>query len=256
MAEDLTQPCQASCEQPGHMHLRDADGRRDLLLGLVVVEAQEEDAAFALRELPQRLEELHSFGDGLEFGVAMAQQLAERGQGPIRSLRSRVEGPRLQHLLGTDRLDHRILGQTASVRDLRGGESASTVPLFELPPHSPDLLPVLLHRSRQPNESRPVPQVTLQLSRDRRHRVGQEGVALIRVVAVDGLDQAHTGDLEEVVLLRSADAAVLACDPARQGDQRADGLLTGGLALPGSGVPADTGHELVDLRGRERADGW
>nr|WP_324785924.1 hypothetical protein [Streptomyces sp. H51] len=218
-------------------------------------EAQHQDAALPLRELPQRIREFHSFGDGLDPGVPVAEHLAERGQSALASLQRRVERAGPCHVLGADGLGHGVLGQIAGPGDLPERGRATAPRLFELPPHAPHLLPGLLHGPGQSHEAGPVPEVALQLSGDRRHRVRQKGVSVAGVVAVDGLDQAHAGHLEEVVLLLDAGVPVLGCDPAGHGDQGADGSLPGRVPLAPRRVPADPPDDLVDPRGRERAVG-
>lgn len=172
------------------MHLRDAHGCGDLLLGLVVEEAQDEDAALALRELPHRLDEFHAIGGGFDSRIRVAQHVRERGQEPLRSLHRSVEGPGPYSALGTDGLRRRGFGQVARPGDFQQRGRAPSVGLLEFLLRPSHLSPGLLHGSRQPYECRPVPQVPLQLSGNRRHRIGQKGVAMIRVVAVDSLDQA------------------------------------------------------------------
>nr|WP_257585141.1 MULTISPECIES: hypothetical protein [unclassified Streptomyces] len=255
MPEHVAQPGQAPGEQPGHMHLRDAHLGRDLLLCPVVEEAQHQDASLPLREPPQRLDESHSLGDGLDPGVPVAEHLAVRGQLPLRPLRRRVERAGPRRVLGADGLGRPVLGQTAGRGDLPERGRAATPRLFQLPPCAPHPLPRLLHGPGQSHESGPVPEVAFQLPGDRRHRVRQEGVSVVGVVAVDGLDQTLAGHLEEVVLLLEAGVAVLGGDPVGDGDQGADGPLPGRVPLAPRRAPADPPDDLVDPRGRERAVG-
>ncbi|WNM32589.1 hypothetical protein RKE30_20295 [Streptomyces sp. Li-HN-5-11] len=81
------------------MHLRDAHGSGDLLLGLVVEEAEDEDTALALRELPHRLDEFQAVGGGFDRRIAATHQVRERGQAPFRSVHGSVEGPGLYSAL-------------------------------------------------------------------------------------------------------------------------------------------------------------
>jgi hypothetical protein len=254
--QQFPQLCQAAGEQPGHVHLRDPHGGGDLLLGLVVEEAQNEDAALALRELPQCLDQLHALGGAFDPRVPLTHDVRERGQGPLPSFNGSIEVSELYSALGTNGLRHRGFGQAAGLCDLRRCGRAPSAGLFEFSLRPSHPLPGLLHGARQPHESRPVPQVALQLSGDRRHRIGQESVAVIGVETVDGLDQTQTGHLEEVVLLFLAEAPVLGGDPAGHREQRVDGLLTSALPLSCCRLPPDTAHELIDLRGRERPVGF
>ena len=57
----------------------------------------------------------------------------------------------------------------------------------------------LLEVARRPHVPRGVAEVAADLAEDRRHRVAREREPAVRVPAVDGLDEAHRGDLHEVV---------------------------------------------------------
>src|SRR4051794_17690131 len=73
-----------------------------------------------------------------------------------------------------------------------------------------------------------VPEVAAQLSEDRRHGEGREGQLPGEVEAVDGLDEPHRGDLDEV-LERLARARVPGGEGARERDETLDDLVARAL---------------------------
>jgi hypothetical protein len=102
-----------------------------------------------------------------------------------------------------------------------------------------------------------VSQVALDLADHAGHRVGDERVAVVGVVAVDGRDQADPGRLAQVLLAGPAAAPVALGQPVGQAEVGHDDLPAD-LGVAGPGVLEEPGLDAVDgelVAGEDVTDG-
>ena len=116
-----------------------------------------------------------------------------------------------------------------------------------------DLGHPVVQAARHAHRPDAVAEVALQLAEDRRRGEGRERRAALGVEAVDRVDQAEAGDLDQVVG-RLAGAAVAHCQPLREGQVAAHQLLAD-LRIAGAGEarPELLSRELNRLAGRRAA---
>ena len=179
----------------------------DLGLQEVLPEAQAQDLVRALVEDPGHPLEHDARFDAVELGVGGADQVTGAGRVALLLAHGGVERADRPALAGLERLDDLLLRAVdvlGEVGDGRGPAELGPQLLARLLDHQAQLLEV----ARRPHVPRGVAEVAADLAEDRRHRVAREREPAVRVPAVHGLDEAHRGDLNEVVeRLRSAAVA-------------------------------------------------
>lgn len=217
--QGLAQAVVALPEDAGDLHLGDADGVRDLLLGLFLVEPQTEDPLVAGWQEPYHGGQGRVVDDAVESGVLGADEGGERGA--VLLVHRCVQGPRAALVHRPQRGAHPLVVEARVPRDLLAGRRPAAVPLLQFLDASEDLAARLVQRARQPHGGCAVAQVPPQLPGDLGQRVRQERVAQRGVVAVDGLDQTEDGDLGEIVGILSA-APVAARHAAGERQQQPD----------------------------------
>ena len=180
----------------------------------------------------QQLVELGPVLDPLELGVVVTEARGELATLVVRRHRP-VERDEAVQRPGFHRLEHGLFGHPGPLRDL-GRRRRPPVLLAECR-HDPAELEVqLLHAARHADGPATIAEVPLQLAEDRRGGERRELQAPIRVEALDGLEQADQGDLDEVVALLAAigEAARRGSAPAGRAPRRArpagDGRPCGG----------------------------
>jgi len=220
----LAQVAEGAREQPGHVHLGDAQLFPDLSLGHVAVEAHHQQPLFPYGEIaPVRPDGLNVEGV-LEMGVVLAEDV---GQVPrLRPGRSgSVQRGRLERQVGTLRVaqlvvaDAEVLGQFVVLG--RPGEL-----LRQLGAGPAQLQPQFLGGPLDVHVPPLVTEVPLDLAGDARLRIRREVAAEGRVEIVDGLEQADVTDLHQLLGRLGAVPVALGAGP----DQRlvpADKRLAG-----------------------------
>ena len=186
------------------VHLRDADALADLGLGEVLREAQPQDLALALgQHAHQALDGRGVLGDA-EARVLDADRVARAVRRPRRRRRA---GGRARPR-GRRRRPRAPRAPAPRSRPMRSAISAS---VGARPSSRGSSLATRSTRTRQllqvaRDADRPalVAEVALELAEDRRHGEGRERGLARRVEAVDRLEQAERGDLDEVVELLAA----------------------------------------------------
>src|SRR4051794_22838571 len=190
LLEDLAQ-------QPRDVHLREPDALADLALGQVLLHAQPEDLPLAMAErLHERLDGRPVIGAGVA-GVLAAHEVAELGRllavaDGGRERRGGVGDDRLaglQHLL---ELETRVIGEL-----LDRGRAAERV--RQLRGRALDEQRVLLEGARRADGPAAVTEMPAQLPEHRGQRIAGERRAIVRIEAVDRLEQPEAGDLDKVV---------------------------------------------------------
>lgn len=239
------QPQQAGPEQPGDLHLGDADPLGDLLLGQLLVEAQTQDLPVAAGQGGQHGPQCDEVDGELQPRVLRADAVT-KGHRVRPGERGCVEGERAPVLLGDQRgLDLRLRQPGARGQRRHGGDGAGRL-LLQFGARRAHPAARLLHRARQPHQRAVVAGVAAELAAYGRHRVAEEGVPAPAVVAVHGLDQPQVGHLHQIGLV--AVAAEARAQAAGQRHQRGDDALAQpGARRPGDGG-AQFGHQRVDLR--------
>ncbi|AMW14576.1 hypothetical protein A4E84_36940 [Streptomyces qaidamensis] len=94
---------------------------------------------------------------------------------------------------------HPVRFQPGVLGDLLRGGRAAAEPLLEFFDRLEDRPARLLKGTGEAHGSGAVTQMPPDLTRQLGKRVREEGVPQIRVIAVDGFDQADGGDLDEIV---------------------------------------------------------
>ena len=245
--ERLAQPAEAAPQDPRDLHLGDADGLRDLPLGLLPVEAQMEDPAVTLRQPPHQGRQGHGVDDQAERRVLGAERA---GRGVPAAACGRVEGPRAAFVHRAQRGQHTVRPEPGVLGDLLGGGRVAVEPLLELLDGPEDLSGGLLQRAGQPHGGRTVTKVPPDFTGDLGKRVGQEGVAPPGVVAVDGLDQPQGRHLDEIVPLLAV-APEAARDAVGHRQQPADDVVPEGGPPRSRGLLGELAQQRVEvLRGR------
>ncbi len=89
-----------------------------------------------------------------------------------------------------------------------------------------------LHAPGHPHRPAGVAEVPANLPHDRGHRVGHEVEAAVRIETVDGLDQAESGDLQQI-LVRLAAPTESAGDVIGEGKATCDDFVAQRGRLPG-----------------------
>jgi hypothetical protein len=237
----------SSGEQPGDLHLGDADGPGDLSLGHSVEEPQLEDVPVPVAQAPYERAEDHPCLRRLHRGLVRADQVPQGGvpvaDGPVE--RGGGEASLAVHGLAhvVDLLAE-VIGQLACCR-------RTTEPEGELGLGCEHALLQLLDAARWPDHPAVVPEVPADLAADGRDAEGEERVAGMRIEAESRLGQRQVGDLFEV-LHRDAAGAVARGDRPRHGHVRGDqvGTQQGALVLVGA-----RGEQLHALLGARRTSG-
>ncbi|CAL9622435.1 hypothetical protein SUDANB132_05902 [Streptomyces sp. enrichment culture] len=248
LLQPLPQPVEAAPQDARHLHLRDAHGTRDLRLAALPVEPQVEHPAVALRQPPHQGGQGHRVDDPAERGVLRSGRPGSRLPPAVPG--RLVEGTRPALVHRPQRRQHPLPVQPGVLGDLLRGGGAAAEPLFQLLDGLEDASARLLQRPRQPDHRRTVAQVPAQLTGDLGQRVRQEGVAPRGVVAVDGLDQSHGGDLREIVELLAV-VPEPAGDAPRHGQQQPDEVVPQGGPARSRGLRGELAQQRVELlRGR------
>src|SRR5438270_285832 len=155
---------QAAGQQPGHVHLADAEAPGDLRLGEPLEEAQVEDGLFPPRELGDEGGERDPVLDALEGGVVLPQ-LAGQGLGVLLAAAGGVEGGEPVGPPGLHGLEHLLLRGAGPLGHLCDGGRAPQV----LGEHAHDLAETqvqLLDAAGHPDRPPLVPEVALELAHD------------------------------------------------------------------------------------------
>ena len=218
------------------MHLRVADPLGDLRLGHVLDEAQAQDHSLALLEVGQRRVEGDPSLDQLEALVLFADPFRGRCLVGVLGAGRPVERERPAVVVGLHHLEHVGLLQPEALGDL--ADRGRALQFFgQLGDRFVDFGHAVVEPAGHPHGPDPVAEVALQLAEDRRRGEGGEGDAALGVEAVDGVEQAQVGDLEQVVE-GLAGAAVAQRQALGEGHVAADQLFAhGGLAVTGEALP-------------------
>src|SRR5580693_5115049 len=184
-------------EQPGDVHLRDAELGGDLRLGHVAEEAQHQDPLLPRRQaLEQRLERLpvlHTLQ-----GLVEHSQRFSHCRGVLVTRVRRVERDRGVRVGGLQALEHLFLAHLQVSRELgHGGRPAE--PLGEIADGLGQRQLEFLQPPRDPDSPPLVAEMPLYLSDNGRRRICRELDAAAEVEPVDGLDQPDRGHLGQVV---------------------------------------------------------
>src|ERR671915_1675737 len=209
----LAQPRDGLADEARDMHLGDADPRPDLGLREVLREAQAQHLALAVAEGGhQALDGSRVLGDA-EAGILGAHRLGHAVAVLVVVARA-VEGDGAIRPRGLARLQH-LLRRGADVAPDLGRRRSAPELARQLLGDALDADRHLLEVAGHANRPAAVAEVALELAEDRRHRERGERRGAVRLEAVDGLEQAERGDLDEVVE-RLAAALVAAREVARQ----------------------------------------
>ncbi len=204
----------------GATGVRRASGRRptcvgDLRLREVLLEPQAEYQPLARRQCLQRAAQRLPYLDELIPVLVVRQRLGERPALLLAAPGSwRVERDGLVRGRGLHGLQH-VLHRRAHGRGDVPRRGRAAEPCRQRAERLAHLQYELLGRPRHVDRPALVPEVALDLAEHRGHRVAGEAVAAVRVVAVDRLDQADAGNLDEV-LERLAGVAVAGRELARE----------------------------------------
>jgi hypothetical protein len=207
-----------------HLHLADAEHLADLALGHVQLEVHAQHAPVAFGDHPhQALEHDALLGD-LERVVVDAEAVLESSAVVVVAAELRLHRDAVARVVGVERLEDELLGLVELVRDLRDGRR--TLVLGERGDGAVHAQRQLLQRARRAHRPGAVAEVALDLTGDRRHGVGGERHAACRIEAIDGVDEADGGNLQQV-LERVASRREAQRDAARERQEALDELLPG-----------------------------
>jgi len=241
----LGQPRQRPAENPRNLHLRNADLSRNLRLGHVTDEAKPQDLALPGRELARRDCHGHPIigqaqlvilgAEGIDHRSALALAVIVGGiqRGGVMSPRG-LE--RVKHVLDAEleiqsQLLHRR-GPAGLGAQLLLGVLDLDRPLLSSPGH--------VHRPAQ------IPEISLELAKDRRHGERGERRPTAGVESVHRLDEAETGDLEQIIE-GLASTVVASGQLARQRQEAPNQLVSGPAVL--ALMPAGEEYLVADARG-------
>src|SRR5829696_5652398 len=222
----VAQAADRLADQAGDVHLGDADALADLRLGQVLLEAQAEHLALAVREhAHQALDRGRVLRDAVArvlgadgVGVGVAVLLVFRARPVERD--GTVGGGRLA------RLEHLLERRPGPLADF-GRRGRATQLARHLLADAVDLDGQLLEVAGDAHGPALVPEVPLELAQDGRDRErGERGLAG-GIEPVDGLQEAERRDLDEVVELL-ATALVAARELAGERQEALHELLAGG----------------------------
>ena len=193
------QHLQAAGEQPGDVHLGDADPGCDLVLGQVADEAQVQDAPLARRQRRHRWRHHHPQLGQQQPGVLGAQQVAEGGAGFASGLPGRcVQRRRLVGAADLQAFADLILRDV----EIHGefGDAGRMAQLLGQPGGGlSDGQPQFLQPTGDAQVPRLVAEVAADFADDGRYGEGDEVAAPVDVEPVDCLDEADRGGLDQVL---------------------------------------------------------
>ena len=170
----------------------------DLGLREVLGEAQAQDLALARRDDPHDvLDGGAVLGQG-EAPLLDADDVAQRVGAVVVGAPWRLQRRGPVGARGLERLED-VLRVSADLRpDLLDRRLALELEV-ELGDRAVDLQREVLEVARHADRPGAVAEVALDLAQDGRHRIAREGDPAVEAEAVDGVDEAEAGDLEEVV---------------------------------------------------------
>src|SRR5436190_11899340 len=194
---------QRAADEPGDVHLRDADLLRDLGLRQPLEEPEVQDHALALVEDAEARREHGEVLRDLVLMLLGAERLERVELALVVLARTGGERERAVGPPALERLEHLFLAHLGGLRELsdRGRTTQLDGELLEQPRK---LNVQLLEPARDAHRPPAVAEVALDLADDVRRRVGGQLDAAVEIEAVDRLDQADGADLHQVLELLAA----------------------------------------------------
>src|SRR5829696_5578714 len=194
----LAQPRDGLPQQPRDVHLREADAVAYLRLREVLFEAQPQDLPLAVAE-----DRHHRLDGGGVLGLTVARLVAAQRVNDPRSVLVVVGAGAIERVgpVGGCRLvrfEHLLDDDPQVVSDLGRSRRAPEL-VDEAIGRAVDAQRQFLQVARDPDSPALVAVMALQFSRDRRYGERRERGTACGVEPVDGLQQAHGRDLNEVV---------------------------------------------------------
>lgn len=153
--EGLAQLREAVRQDAGDLHLGNADGIGDLLLRLILIEAQVQNVALSLRQSLQSGGQREGV-DGETQRAVLGPDQGDEGRA-VTVVRFGVEVLRAALAYRTQCRDDEGQAQAGVFCDLLRGGSLPAMPLFEFPDGLEDLAACLLDGPGQPHQHGPVP---------------------------------------------------------------------------------------------------
>src|SRR5580692_11624537 len=209
-----SQLLQGAAQQTRHLHLGDANALGDLSLGEIVDEAHMQYQALAWRDVPKHRRHGRIQLDQFKTLVVLAHCVAVGDEVAVGTRSRGVQRQRFVGLQGLQCVDHVLRVQLQILRKLVDRWRASAL-VGESLPCVAYLQRALLRTTGHVHGPSRVTEVAAHLTEDRRYRKRRKGVATIRVVAIQSLQQAQRRHLQQI-LKRLGGAAVAPCQAARE----------------------------------------
>src|SRR5690606_5912749 len=196
LLDRLPDQLQGRAQQPGDMHLGDAELLGDLRLRTFAVEPQDQDAALPGRHLGQGLPDRLAPLDEVDPVVLLADRLSERPTGVLGVRLWGVQRHRAVSGTALQSLQDLILAHLERVGELPRTWGAAEI-VGQLLSDGEDLPVEIVQRSRNANGPALVGEISAELAENSRDGEGYESVAALGIVTFRRTDQAEHGDLDE-----------------------------------------------------------